>query len=478
MRGARGDAHAKEWPGAMIPALPLVASSPRAAFSSTSVTSWPALPRKYAVVTPTTPPPRTSVFIARSRVEEEPGAHGIGRIEEELAEAGEVCRPGDLRKDRATPLHRGLPRDAPREVQPEQAAAHEGRADGHHAAVVEERHARARAGAARRRVDLARTPDERVRRHAVRVRQLVDEHVVHAGLAHARDVDPELGVHGLANRHPALSDLLDLLAADRDAEALGVHDGEDVADAHRDVERDLADTLDLDDLIGEGHERGRPFQRDLAHAIALRARDRLHGAGLRVDDDARLRALARDHAGLDRHRRRADRPLTARDVVAAGVDEEQPELRVGRDRLGHDRDEQSPMTARLQAEPGPEMVEVLLEPPALLRDGGARQASEAGREQPHPDAGRVEVDGREHAIRAHRNLPGRRHETALPRPCQVHTPAGPARARSLSEYRGVPRLRRGAPSVWGLGDRGAPGFIPGAPNVWPGESEGGVAPFA
>src|SRR5882762_3312534 len=99
MRGARGDAHANEWPGAMIPALPPVASRPRAAFSSTRVTSWPALPRKYAVVTPTTPPPRTSVFIApASRVEEEPGADGVGRIEEELAESGEVGRPGDLRQ--------------------------------------------------------------------------------------------------------------------------------------------------------------------------------------------------------------------------------------------------------------------------------------------------------------------------------------------------------------------------------------------
>src|SRR5882724_834714 len=340
MRGARGDAHAKEWPGAMIPALPPVASSPSASLSSTSVTSWPALPRKYAVVTPTTPPPRTSVFIAlASRVEEEPGADGVGRIEEELAEAGEVRRPGDLRKDRGPPLHRGLPRDAPREVQPEQAAAHEGRADVHHAAVVEERHARARAGAAGGGVDLARAPDERVRRHAVLVRQLVDENVVHAGLAHARDFDAELGVHRLANRHAALRDLLDLLAADRDPQSPGFHDGEDVTDADRDVERDLADPLDLDDLIGEGHERGRPFQGDLAHAIALRARDRLHGAGLGVDDDTGLGALARDHAGLDRHRRRADRALAARDVVAAGVDEEQPELRAGRDRLGHDRDE-------------------------------------------------------------------------------------------------------------------------------------------
>src|SRR5215471_7654569 len=99
MRGARGDAHANEWPGAMMPALPPVASSPSPGFSSMSVTSWPAFARKYAVVTPTTPPPRTSVFIAgASRVEQEAGAHGIRGIEEQLAHAGDIGGAGDLRK--------------------------------------------------------------------------------------------------------------------------------------------------------------------------------------------------------------------------------------------------------------------------------------------------------------------------------------------------------------------------------------------
>src|SRR5882762_4037581 len=159
--GARGEAHAKEWPGAMMPALPPVASSPTASFSSTSVTSWPALARKYAVVTPTTPPPRTSAFIAgASRVEEESGPHGIGRIEQELAEPGEIGRPRDLRQDRRAPLHHALPRNAPREVEAEQPAAHEGVADGHHAPVMEQRHARARAGAAGCCVHLARAPDQ------------------------------------------------------------------------------------------------------------------------------------------------------------------------------------------------------------------------------------------------------------------------------------------------------------------------------
>src|SRR5207249_9053223 len=108
MRGARGEAHANEWPGAMIPALPPVASRPSASFSSSTVTSWPALARKYAVVTPTTPPPRTRVFTARSRPEEVACAHRILGIEQELAQAGEVGGAGDFRKDRASPLDLGL----------------------------------------------------------------------------------------------------------------------------------------------------------------------------------------------------------------------------------------------------------------------------------------------------------------------------------------------------------------------------------
>src|SRR5712664_1855501 len=168
--GARGEAHANEWPGAMIPAL-------------AAVTSWPAFARKYAVVTPTTPPPRTSVFTARSRLEQVAGPHGIVRIEQELAHAGEVGGAGDLGQDRAAPFHLGLAGDPAREVEPEEPAAHERGADPHEPAVMEERHARARARSARRGVHLARTPHERVGGHAVAVRQLVDEDVVHARLA-------------------------------------------------------------------------------------------------------------------------------------------------------------------------------------------------------------------------------------------------------------------------------------------------------
>src|SRR4030095_13536019 len=104
IRGARGDAHEKEWPGAMMPALPAVASSPTPAFSSTRVTSCPDLARKYAVVTPTTPPPSTSVFMPTgSRVEQESGAERVGRIEEELAEAGERGGAGGLAPEPPAP---------------------------------------------------------------------------------------------------------------------------------------------------------------------------------------------------------------------------------------------------------------------------------------------------------------------------------------------------------------------------------------
>src|SRR5437899_1721635 len=162
MRGARGEAHAKEWPGAMIPALPAVASRPSPSFSSTTVTSWPALARKYAVVTPTTPPPRTRVFTARSRPEEVACAHRILGIEHELAHAGEVGGAGDLRKDRASPLDLGLAGDPAPEVESEQPSADERRPDPHETPMMEERHPRARARPARSRVDLTRAPHEGV----------------------------------------------------------------------------------------------------------------------------------------------------------------------------------------------------------------------------------------------------------------------------------------------------------------------------
>src|SRR5689334_2797494 len=255
MRGARGDAHAKEWPGAMIPAFPAVASRPKPSFSSSTVTSWPARARKYAVVTPTTPPPRTSVFMASaSRVEQEAVPERVGGIEQELAEAGEIGGAGDLGQDGRAPLYPRLARDASREVETEQPPADQCRADGHETAVMKERHARARARAAWRRVDLARAPYERVGRHAVGVRQLVDEDVVHLGLAKSGDLDVQLGIDGLADCHPALRKLAGVLAPHRDARARGVDHRENVADAYRDVERPLADAVDLDDLVGERHE--------------------------------------------------------------------------------------------------------------------------------------------------------------------------------------------------------------------------------
>src|SRR6266478_8843051 len=68
------------------------------------------------------------------------------------------------------------------------------------------------------------------------------------------DLDVQLGIDRLADCHPALRKLAGVLAPDRDASAGGVDHREDVADAYRDVERQLADAVDLDDLVGERHE--------------------------------------------------------------------------------------------------------------------------------------------------------------------------------------------------------------------------------
>ena len=46
------------------PPLALDVPKPVAAFRSTSSTSWPSRARKYAVVTPTTPPPSTMILFA------------------------------------------------------------------------------------------------------------------------------------------------------------------------------------------------------------------------------------------------------------------------------------------------------------------------------------------------------------------------------------------------------------------------------
>ncbi len=43
--GAFGEAHAKEWPGAMMPALPALASCPTPSCSSSNVTSCPSFAR-------------------------------------------------------------------------------------------------------------------------------------------------------------------------------------------------------------------------------------------------------------------------------------------------------------------------------------------------------------------------------------------------------------------------------------------------
>src|SRR5215467_14740286 len=284
MAGALGDAQANECPGAMMPAFPALASRPSPDFSSRMVTSWPAWARKYAVVTPTTPPPSTRVFMA-SHVEEVARAHGVVGVEEDLTEAGEICAAGDLGQDGRAPLHLRLAADAGDEAQPEQPLAGEGGADAHEAAMMEEGEAGAGARSARSRVDLPRPPHERVARDAGGVRELVDEDVVHGGLARARYLDTELGVDGVAYRHSALSDPPGDLALDREAEMRGLHDSEHVPHADRDVHRHLAHVLDLDGLGGQGHEGWRPAERHLSHSVAVGARDGFHHACLRVDDD-------------------------------------------------------------------------------------------------------------------------------------------------------------------------------------------------
>src|SRR5207247_5274405 len=65
-----------------------------------------------------------------------------------------------------------------------------------------------------------------------------------------------------------------------------------------------------------------------------------------------------------------------------------------------------------EAEAGAEMVEMLLEPAALLTESASGQPLEAARQEPHTDPRRVEVDRPEHAIGAHSHLPGPDHETA------------------------------------------------------------------
>src|SRR2546422_3299439 len=266
---------------------------------------------------------------------------------------------------------------------------------------MEERHARTRARPARRGVDLSRTPPEGVRRHAGGVRELVDEDHLHARLAEAWHVDPELSVDRLPDRDAARGHSLREPPPQGEPEVPSLDDGERVADAARAVEGHFPPALALDDLPGQGDEGRCPPERDLAAAILVPPRDRLHDARLGVDDDRSLRALARHHAGLDGHGRRADRALAAGNVITPGIDEEEPEVRVGRDRLGHHRDQEAAVPARLEAEARAEMVQMLLEPAALVANRAPWQRPEAARQEPYPDPRRVKVDRLEDAIGPH-----------------------------------------------------------------------------
>src|SRR5439155_21886214 len=92
------------------------------------------------------------------------------------------------------------------------------------------------------------------------------------------------------------------------------------------------------------------------------------------------------------------------------------------DRLGHDRDQKAAMPARLEAEAGAEIVEMLLEPPPLVGDRAPRQSPEAAREQPHPDPCRVEVDGPDDAIGSHEHLQMRAMRLHPSRPVKIWDP--------------------------------------------------------
>ena len=94
-------------------------------------------------------------------------------------------------------------------------------------------------------------------------------------------------------------------------------------------------------------------------------------------------------------------------------------MRGGRDRLGHDRDQEAAVPARLEAEAGAEIVEMLLEPPPLVGDRAPRQSPEAAREQPHPDPCRVEVDGPDDAIGSHEHLQVRAMRLHPSRPVKI-----------------------------------------------------------
>src|SRR4029450_11062890 len=137
------------------------------------------------------------------------GAHRVVGTEQELAEAREVRGAGDLGQDRRPPVfqHR-LATDPGGEAEAEQPFADERGADAHETPMMEEGEACARARPTRGGVDLARTPDEGVARHPAGIRQLVDEHVVHARLPEIRCLDLELGVHCVAYGHAPLGDSL------------------------------------------------------------------------------------------------------------------------------------------------------------------------------------------------------------------------------------------------------------------------------
>ena len=111
----------------------------------------------------------------------------------------------------------GLADNLPDEPKPQQPLTDEGPADPQLTPVMQQRHASAGAGPARRGVDLPRAPYERVAGDAFPVRKLVDDDVLHGRLPDSRDVHVELLVDRLSDRHAPGGDLLGRLQTDGDA---------------------------------------------------------------------------------------------------------------------------------------------------------------------------------------------------------------------------------------------------------------------
>jgi hypothetical protein len=80
------------------------------------------------------------------------------------------------------------------------------------------------------------------------IQRLGEDHVLDRGDVAPGRLDAELLVDGGPRGHATTRDLVGELATDREPHARGLDDGEDVVGADRDVERYLAEPLDLHSL--------------------------------------------------------------------------------------------------------------------------------------------------------------------------------------------------------------------------------------